>query len=125
MKKIMKKQNGITLIALIITIIVMLILAGVAISMAVGDNGIIERTHAAIKESERADIQEIIIGSYVFKVTASMNNFAYIDIPKTGIAIFENLEANGFKVLEPGQVQNEKGETVNSALLVEAPVLYS
>ena len=39
----MKKQNGITLVALIITIIVMLILAGIGISIAMGDNGILKQ----------------------------------------------------------------------------------
>ena len=34
----MKKENGITLIALVITIIVLLILAGVSISLVVGNN---------------------------------------------------------------------------------------
>lgn len=39
----MKNNNGITLIALVITIIVLLILAGVAIAMLSGDNGILTR----------------------------------------------------------------------------------
>ena len=39
MKKI-KGEKGITLIALVITIIVLLILAGVSISMLTGENGI-------------------------------------------------------------------------------------
>ena len=37
----MKKQTGITLIALVITIIILIILAGVSINLVVGDNGII------------------------------------------------------------------------------------
>ena len=37
----MRKQNGITLIALVITIIVLLILAGVTIAMLTGQNGIL------------------------------------------------------------------------------------
>ena len=39
----MKNQKGITLIALVITIIVLLILAGVAIAMLSGDNGILNK----------------------------------------------------------------------------------
>ena len=35
------KNNGITIISLVVTIIVLLILAGVTISMLFGDNGII------------------------------------------------------------------------------------
>lgn len=36
-----RKENGVTLVALVITIIVLLILAGVTISMVMGDNGIL------------------------------------------------------------------------------------
>ena len=43
----MRNQKGITLIALVITIIVLLILAGVAIAMLTGDNGIITNAQAA------------------------------------------------------------------------------
>lgn len=39
----MKKQNAITLVALVITIIVLLILAGVALSLVLGENGITKR----------------------------------------------------------------------------------
>ena len=39
----MRKENGITLIALVITIIVLLILAGVTIAMLSGDNGLLTR----------------------------------------------------------------------------------
>ena len=39
----MRNQKGITLIALVITIIVLLILAGVTIAMLSGDNGILTR----------------------------------------------------------------------------------
>lgn len=41
MKNKMKENTGITLIALVITIIVLLILAGVSISMLTGNNGIL------------------------------------------------------------------------------------
>ena len=36
----MKNQKGITLVALVITIVVLLILAGVTISMVMGPNGV-------------------------------------------------------------------------------------
>jgi len=36
----LKQQKGITLVALVITIVVLIILAGVAISLTLGDNGI-------------------------------------------------------------------------------------
>ena len=50
MKNKLKVNKGITLIALVITIIVLLILAGVAISMLSGENGILNQ---AAKARER------------------------------------------------------------------------
>ncbi len=43
-KKIIKKAKGITLISLVITIIILLILAGVTLSLTLGDNGIIRNS---------------------------------------------------------------------------------
>lgn len=44
-----RKNKGITLIALIITIIIMLILAGIVITMTIGENGIIAKAQLAGK----------------------------------------------------------------------------
>ena len=51
MKTKEKNMKGITLIALVITIIVLIILAGISISMIVGDNGIITQAQRAAKET--------------------------------------------------------------------------
>ena len=56
----LKKQKGITLIALVITIIVLLILAGISISMSIGQNGIINKAKEATIENEIAMIKENI-----------------------------------------------------------------
>ena len=57
--KIMKKnQRGITLIALVVTIIVLLILAGVAITLSIGDNGIFKRAGQATNAWEEASKNE-------------------------------------------------------------------
>lgn len=47
----MKNQKGITLVALVITIVVLLILAGVTISMVMGDNGVLSNSSKAKKDS--------------------------------------------------------------------------
>ena len=61
MKKILeKKQNGITLIALVITIIVLIILAGVAINLTLGQNGLLNRTKEAREKYEIASAKEYI-----------------------------------------------------------------
>ena len=54
----MKKQKGITLIALVITIIVLLILAGVSIAMLTGDNGILNKAIDAKDTTSKAQIIE-------------------------------------------------------------------
>ena len=51
MKNQMKEKKGITLIALVITIIVLLILAGVTIATLTGDNGLLTKTTNAKKEN--------------------------------------------------------------------------
>ena len=53
-------KKGITLISLVVTIIVLLILAGVTIATLTGDNGILTRTQQAKNETEQAeDIEKI------------------------------------------------------------------
>ena len=56
----MKNKKGITLIALIITVIVLLILAGVSISLVVGDNGVISQAQESKIRTETASAQEAV-----------------------------------------------------------------
>lgn len=51
-----KNEKGITLIALVVTIIVLLILAGIAINLTVGNNGLFTRAENAKEESEIAEV---------------------------------------------------------------------
>lgn len=55
-----KKNQGITLIALIITIIVLLILAGITITFILGENGILKKALFAGEESIKASLKEEI-----------------------------------------------------------------
>ena len=55
-----RKQNGITLIALVITIIVLIILAGIAISMTLGENGIFTKAKEAKRLQITAEAKEKI-----------------------------------------------------------------
>ena len=54
----MKKQRGITLVALVITIIVLLILAGVSISLVVGNNGVLTQASNAVIANKEAQAKE-------------------------------------------------------------------
>ena len=53
-----KRNKGITLIALAVTIIVILILAGATIATLTGENGIISQTHKSKEESKMAELKE-------------------------------------------------------------------
>ena len=57
-KELKPKNNGITLIALVVTIVVLLIIAGVAISMLTGDDGIITNSTLAKLETEFSTYKE-------------------------------------------------------------------
>ena len=48
----MNKQKGITLIALVITIIVLLIIAGISLAMLTGENGILKKAMNAKEETQ-------------------------------------------------------------------------
>lgn len=65
MKKVFKQKKGITLIALVITIIVLLILAGVSISMLSGDNSILGRATDAKEITGIEQIKERINTAYL------------------------------------------------------------
>lgn len=57
----LKNNKGITLIALVITIIVLLILAGVSIALVTGDNGILGQATRAGAETQVAEAREMAI----------------------------------------------------------------
>ena len=54
----MKSNKGITLVALVITIIVLLILAGVSISLVVGENGVLTQATGASDTTKIAQMKE-------------------------------------------------------------------
>lgn len=56
----MTNNKGITLIALVITIIVLLILAGVSIAMLTGDNGILTQAGNAKTDTAKAEAEEAV-----------------------------------------------------------------
>ncbi len=75
-----KRNCGITLIALVITIIVLLILAGVSISMLTGENGILQRAADARLKSEESTIEEDVMLEYANSLIKKQQDDS-IDIP--------------------------------------------
>ena len=58
LKNTLRRNKGITLIALVVTIIVLLILAGISISMLTGQNGILNRATTAKKQTENTNARD-------------------------------------------------------------------
>lgn len=102
MKGKLKNTRGITLIALVITIIVLLILAGVSIATLMGDNGIITNATRARTEDAHASVREAISLAYSEYIME-------LEIDKTGdttkIASTENVKIRGIEnyVLASGE----------------------
>ena len=60
MRKNLKEKHGITLMALVVTVILLLILAGISIATLTGDNGIIQKAIVAKNETRKAQIVELV-----------------------------------------------------------------
>lgn len=73
---IMRNQKAITLVALVITIIVMLILAGVSISMVTGDNGVLTKAQEGAIKTILSSIQSDIGLALTSIQTDYYNSFA-------------------------------------------------
>ena len=96
----MRKEKGITLIALIITIIVLLILAGVSISMIASDDGIISQATVA---DEKAKIGEVIDNVSLAWTETEMYYWQNSsDMTKSEAFVSSNLNSN----LSEGKITN-------------------
>ena len=103
LKMLKKKAQGITLIALVVTVIVLLILAGVTINLTIGDNGLFRRAQNAAdtwqmaEQNEQSEMDEAadFIGNYINSVDGVPipDGFYYVGGTKnTGIIISDNSE---------------------------------
>ena len=76
----LKNKRGITLIALVITIIVLLILAGVSIAMLTGKNGILTQANESKKKTELAEQEE---KRELLEQEAYMEEYNFVDTELT------------------------------------------
>ena len=78
------KNRGITLIALVITIIIMLLLAAVAIQMSFGENGLIVKANQAKLEQEKSGLLELLKIEYLnLKAKAIKDEQTVPDVEET------------------------------------------
>ena len=73
----LKDNNAITLIALVVTIVVLLILAGISISLVIGDNGLIQKSKDAKLETRAGTVEdEVTVWKQNNVVNRSLGNGA-------------------------------------------------
>ena len=93
-KRITKSTKGITLIALVVTIIILLILAGVSIAMLTGNNGILSQAGRAKdrtrEEGAREKIQLEVMGAY--------DEYGNINVEKLKTNLDNNVGADTSKI---------------------------
>ena len=95
-KNIVKKQTGITLIALVITIIVLLILAGVSIAMLTGNNGILTQANQAKENTKVATAKEKV----QIEAAGSLDNTGVFSKAKFKENLKENLKLTDSDIVD-------------------------
>ncbi len=127
--KNVRENNGITLIALVITVIVLLILAGVSIATLTGENGILTQASDAKEQTEIASVKEQvqldiadwtterlkngestklndeIVKSIIQEKNTSNENKYYVELESDRI-----ITQNGYEILYSEFYQNEGNE---------------
>lgn len=75
-----KKKEGITLIALVVTIVVLLILAGISISLVLGNNGLITKVIDARERTKKAEFDEKVdLAQNAYTANYLLNNESAYD----------------------------------------------
>ncbi len=105
-----KQPKGITLVALVITIIILLILAGITISMLTGENGIISRASEAKIAQGIAEVEEI---ARLRLQAAYVENLGIVDDATAKTAVLAELATQGY---ETKDISNSN-ETVKGILI--------
>lgn len=105
----LNKNKGITLIALVITIIVLLILAGISIATLTGENGLLSKATTAKEETKKAEIRE--------EIELAIAAIQAEELSKGNKVTLETLAGSEE---EPGQLENSKDlEGITAKLNVE------
>ena len=114
-----KTEKGITLVALAVTIIIMLILAGVTLNAALGDHGLIKEAQATVNDYEDAQEEESESLEKIRNQIAQNRKKSNNDTENTNKITFKG-NTNGIDVtLEAESLKDYYGEEVTSFSSVE------
>ena len=109
--KIYKSKNGITLIALVITIIIMLLLAAIAIQLTLGENGLISKANQAKIEQEKSELYDDAKLEYLNLKTKAIENSQ--PDPKAESILSEINFLNKYNIIGDN-ITNKKSEIIET-----------
>ena len=113
-----KETNGITLIALVVTIVVLLILAGVSINMVLGQNGIVTKSKDARDKTEQAKQNDLASMDQVVKDMDDILNdngtSGGDDTPTETKTLLEAFNAGKLKIGDYVEYKPTAGQTYTS-----------
>ena len=120
MKKIRnKKERGITLIALVVTIIVLIILAGISINLIFGTNGIINKAKLSKTLTEQASLNEqIALGEIDKELEKYLEGLPENTKDNPQVAGTEVKIPDGWCTTTPAYVSTEDGNVVKKSVKV-------
>ncbi len=122
----MKKDSGITLVTLAVTILIIIILAGVTINATLGDNGLLKQAQdaknlAESTTSETEDKMEEVLQEYknVMAEDESINNPNTntepedpVDPPESETPTVEDSKNNGIEFKEDTEIEDVNGNKI-------------
>lgn len=113
-----KTNKGITLIALVITIIILLILAGISISVLIGENGLLKKVNIAKESTKQEEGREIIKLAIEEMRIEKAEKGENLSLEYIGEHLHEKLEIEKEKVIP-------KGEPVESIDVIYGDFVYN
>ena len=115
---VQNKNSGITLIALVITIIVLLILAGISISMLSGNNGILQRATDAKTETERGQVYEQI------SLATASGEMDYYSNGTDRITAYKNALLNGVDGIDRDNLSDNGSNLITGTVTTKSGKQY-
>ncbi len=126
MNKLLKKEKGITLIALVVTIIILIILAAVSMSMILGNNGLFEQARKGANTLAEAEVNtQKGFNSMSAEIDKILNENGVSEQAKETI---ENAKNTAKEFTEPktevidskgNKVAEDSGDTVQQGIVIE------
>lgn len=121
----LKRNKGITLIALVVTIIVLLILAGISISILAGNNGILNKAVTAkekTSESQALEKAKLALSNYTIdKNVENKNNVKEVLDKSLGSANVKNFSSNSKVATFEYKGKKIKYDLENNAMVEDTP----